>query len=73
MVGVLANEGPVDTLLKWFSVLWPFAIALALLVQPRTTPAAAVVENVLALAFILLGLGPLVRRRLQSRRRWTPE
>jgi len=68
IVGAVGAESPIDTLLEWLGLVWPFGGALFLtLIQPRGAPPAPG-EDSLALALLVLGVVLLVRRRLRSRR-----
>jgi DnaJ domain len=68
IVGAVGAESPIDTLLDWLGLEWPFGGALFLvLIQRRYAPPAPVETN-LAFALLVLGVVLIVRRRLRSRR-----
>jgi len=72
MVGAIGNEGPIDFLLDWFQLVWPFGVAFLVLVQPRGSRPPTAVEAVLAVGLIAFGIGLLVRKRALSWRKGRP-
>jgi hypothetical protein len=72
IVGALANDGPVDTLLAWFSVLWPFAVGFAFLVQPLGSPLLTMLDKAIGLGFVGFGVVSVVRAWWPARRRSRP-
>lgn len=72
IVRAMGTEGPVEVLLDWIGVAWPFAIAIFLgLAQRRDSPT----SNAQAIGFLsLIGLGValVVRKKIMSMRRGRP-
>jgi DnaJ-like protein len=68
IVGAVGAESPIDTLLEWLGLVWPFGGALFLLLIQRRGVPPAPVETSLAFALLVLGIVLIVRRRLRSRR-----
>lgn len=72
IVGALGSEGPIHVLLEWASLMWPLAVALLLLLQPRGSRPASTVEAILGVGLIVLGIVLLVRKRVLSGREGRP-
>jgi hypothetical protein len=68
IVGAVGVEGPVDTLLDWLGLVWPFVGAVFLVLIQRRGAAPPSGHTLLTVALLAWGVVLLIRRRLRSRR-----